>query len=523
MTKKIAKQIKTLTTYQTADTQNYEGFPAWNMPLEKRFRQVLFTGTFGNAFYVKQQDVIKEGIQVIKEGIEKLPMDYVVFTIVSARNEGFIRTAPIVALILLREKDKNAFKEIFNKVIITGNDMEDFMRLSRALGKGFGRAVKSAMKEWLKSVNEFYAIKYKRQVADTMRVARPDWNSPILDYVASSFKEKDIKGIIDKLPQIKAFEEAKDLLSQGKIKEAIKYIREGKVPATALIGVISTEDPEYWRALAEQMGTMQLLKYINKLLSVGVDEEYIKERINVTSLKKAKILPFRLAIASRYIRDKKLEDINLIEKFILDRENSKLEEIEEIEEIYSPINSIRKYLLKVAVDYAKEYNWKKWEGKWVVCPDVSGSMTSGRNDIRPADIASIFAGILKAGLRESKILAWDNDIYDYSNMEPIKLVRTISNANGGGTYMEKPIEYMIKNKIDADYVLFITDSEEWGKGWLKYWKKYKKNHPNTKVIFIRVDPYKTQPYSVEDELKYDIYDVFGWNDSVLSWIEEFVL
>lgn len=487
--KQISSQIKGVEAYKTADTLNYEGFPAWEMPLEKRFRQVLFTGTFGNTFYASQKEIVKQGIDTIREGIEKLPVEYVASTIVDARNKGFIRTAPIVALILLREKDKNAFKDIFSKVVITGNDLEDFFTLSRSFEKGFGRVVKETINDWLKKVNEFYAIKYRRQIADAMRIAHPDFDSPVLDYVAKTFRKNPKEVDLDKLPQIKAFEEAKNLLSQGKIDEAVEHIREGRVPATALLGVISTDDARYWKALAEQMGTMQLLKYINKLLSIGIHKGFIKERINVQSLKKAKVLPFRLAIASRNVTDKE----------------------------------ISQYLLEVAVNYAKEYDWNKWQGKWAICPDVSGSMTSGRNDIRPADVAGVFSGILKAGLPQSRVLAWDTEVYDLSHLEPVNVIDKVTNAHGGGTYMEKPVKFLLEKNIEVDYVLFITDTEEWGKGWLQCWKDYKRKYPEAKAIFIRVDSYNTQPYSTEAQQQYGIYDVFGWSDSVLSWIEEFVL
>ena len=39
-------------------------------------------------------------------------------------------------------------------------------------------------------------------------------------------------------------------------------------------------------------------------------------------------------------------------------------------------------------------------------------------------------------------------------------------------------------------------------------RKYSKINSDAKAIFIRVDAYNTQPYSEEDAIKYNIYDVF---------------
>ena len=80
------------------------------------------------------------------------------------------------------------------------------------------------------------------------------------------------------------------------------------------------------------------------------------------------------------------------------------------------------------------------------------------------------------------------------------------------------IEHMIKHRIMTDYAVFITDTEEYGQGWLKSWKKYRKMNPNAKAFLLRADTYLTAPISEADAEKYGIIQIFGWNDTVMDYI-----
>ena len=509
--KRVVSGMQYATTYGSAPTKNYENFPAWEIPLEKRFQQVLFTGSFGNSFYVNQRDMITASIKAIEQGIQKLPLEYIKRVIVEARHKGFMRTAPITAIVLLRKAGKvDSFKELFPQVILTGNDLEDFFSITRAFDMGFGQGVKKVVNKWLnEKANQFYAIKYKRQLRDAMRISHPKGENIVLDYIAySTFKANKLdkakaKEILEQLPQVKYFELAKISLANNEIEKAIEYIKLGKVPTPAILGIAGNiKSRKLWTELMHQMGTMQLLKYINKLdkFNVFSDEsgvyydkenmEYLKQRFSIENLQKAKILPFRLLIASQYVKDK----------------------------------SISSFLLDLSLEYAKQYDWGKWKGTWVIAPDISGSMDSVTNGkMKPCQVAAMFSGILKAGLPESYVFAWGSTLDDLTNETPKEILEEVAYANGGGTYMELPVQRMVHRKIKADYLLIITDSEEWGAGWLTHWKQYKKFNPEAKAIIIRVDSYNTQPYSEKDAVKYDIYDVFGWNNNVLDWIQEVVL
>lgn len=179
-------------------------------------------------------------------------------------------------------------------------------------------------------------------------------------------------------------------------------------------------------------------------------------------------------------------------------------------------------------EYVQKYDWSKWNVSFVIAPDVSGSMIGKvrNSDLTPATVAGMFSGVLYKGISNSQIIPWDTEIRPHKvpkRDSVISHIKAIETANGGGTYMEVPVKYMIEENIHCDYFILVTDSQEWGSGWLNVWRKYHNKYPNSKAIMIRVDPYPTQPFPDDKAKEYNIYQIFGWNDNVISYIEQCVL
>jgi len=494
MRKSILNNLKKIEAYKTADTLNYEGFKAWIMSDRERIRQLCMTGSLVNTFYVSEGKILEQAVEVLSN-IAKEDPSYLASCIVEGRNKGFMRTVNILGLAILSLYDVKKFQEVFNQVILTGNDLEDFLDLAHRI-RGFGRGIKRAIIEWIKkNTNQFYAIKYRNQIKDAIRISRPKLEDWLYDWIMG---KKEVS--IPSYSQVHYYTKAVSSIKQGKWKEAIECIMKGRLDWMSLISY-GNPPKEVWMALSTQMGTNALLKLLAKLDREEVFKdkemvEFVKKRLTVENLQKAKVFPFRVYIAYENVT-------NL---------------------------SIRRILAEVLEEYVEKYDWSKWnKGKFAICPDVSCSMTTPvkGSSVRPVIVASLFAGILYKGLDDVILLPWDEEVREELVRPKIDSVlshiEAISKWNGGGTYMERPLEYLLKNNIKVDYFILITDSEEWGKGWLGYWKDYKKIVPSAKAILIRVDAYPTRPFSDEDTHKYDIFQIFGWNDNVIRWIEEVVL
>lgn len=500
MLKNVREILEKEKAYMSADTINYEGHPAWAKKGLDRIEEILFLGTTGNTFYVKSDDLIKIFVSDLKNEIElnKDKISNIADLIVSARNEGLFRIIPIVALILLRKVSPHEFERIFQQVVLTGQDLSDFITLNNSFGYGFGRCVKRAIRKWLEEqVTEFYAIKYRKNIADGIAMARPNIsnmkNGLLLKYiygVKKNIPEDTMNLIFEKYPQIHGAEKFK---IETDITEKLRIANEFKLPADLIISNIgSLSDEKVWKIIAKQMGTMQLLKYLNKILTCAPSfAGYIKERLTVENVKKAKIFPYRLYVA--------WENVNNAE--------------------------IKGYLERLISEYITEsFPFQEWmrELKFAICPDVSGSMTTDVKGVVPSHVAGFFS--MLANPLSAYLLAWCSKIrYFYTpdeirRMAPFEVYKKIARAAGGGTYMEYAIRPFREKNIHIDCFIIITDNEEWGSGFVREFDLYKKTvNKNAKAVFIETVGYGHTPY---DPSRDDIITVCGWSDIVFKFIEK---
>ena len=142
-----------------------------------------------------------------------------------------------------------------------------------------------------------------------------------------------------------------------------------------------------------------------------------------------------------------------------------------------------------------------------------------------ATVSAMFVGFFVKGLENVTVLPWDEKVKPYRVPRADSVmthINAITRMVYGGTYMETAVNYMLKKGIDTDYAVFLTDTEEYGSGWLKAWKNYHKRHPKAVAFVLRGDSYKTSPISEAEAEKLNVYQIFGWNDSVIDYMK-FVL
>ena len=487
--KKVISAMKQ-DAYATADTINAEGSKAWTMSAEDSLNQLCMTGTLGRSFYAST----KENVKYADTVLQKADAVSLAEAIVKGRSEGFIRTFNIMGLVYLSQKDIKIFQQVFDKVVLTGNDLSDFIDMTHQV-RGFGRGIKNTIHRWIHNkTNPFYAMKYRKQIADGIRISRFKGEQPIFRYIMHHYKnEIDIQPALEEHEQLRGYEDCKKAIHIGDWDIATKLIKDHRLDPMSIIGTASVPD-NVWDNLAEQMGTMMLLKYLNKLDAVGTIDRKpeVLNRLNCQNLQKARVFPFRLYIAYKNVEN----------------------------------TIIRDHLAETLEEYTDLFDWDVYNKfNWVIAPDVSGSMCSlhSKGSLTPATVAGMFSGFLYKGLDNAIIVPWDTKVYP-TLMGPrrdsvITHIDKIKNASGGGTRMELPVQYMADQGIKVDVFMLITDNEEWGDGWLEQWIKYKRSNPKAKAVLMRVDTYCTSSFSEEDAVKYDILQLFGYNDNSLRFIE----
>lgn len=532
------KQLKTTlasaAAAATADARNAEGAPAWTMRDGDRLVQLAMTGTLGPAFYATAQEVTADAAALL-ERAEAAPL---ADAIVRGRNEGFIRTFPLLGLAYLSKKDSALFRETFPKVVLTGGDLGDFIDLAHRL-RGFGRAVKSAIRDWLETkTTPYYAQKYRKQLADAARIVRFRGKDPIWAWILSA--REGAKGVTpervaaaeDAHPALAARRDFVRAVETGDETRAVRLLLGESVDIDSLGNWSSRFTRAIWHAAGQRMPAMRFLKSIGKLLREGaLDEDMVREKISVARLKAAKVFPFRLYAAWAALEDE--EAISLQEPMPPKRPFAEaLAPLPDGTEAAHPAPprtatpaSVRAHLAETLDGYTRAWDWGVFNrGSWVVAPDVSGSMWSrigGSDRLRYLEVAGMFAGFFAAGLDRVTVLPFDTAVRPYApgpHAGVFEHIRALGAMPGGGTCLEAPLEEMLRRGIDADNSLFITDSEEWGKGWLGLWKTYRRRHPRARAFLLRLDPYPTQPFPPAEAESLGIRQIFGWSDSVADYI-----
>jgi len=521
--KELKENFAALSAYATADTRNAENFPAWTMGDSARLEQLAMTGTLGNSFYASAKGLTRDALQLL----ERADASALARAIVHGRQEGFIRTFPILGLLYLSQKDAGLFQEVFQQVILTGNDLGDFIDLTRR-HRGFGRSIKRAIGDWLRTkTTPYYAMKYRKQLADAIRISRFRGTDPIYAYILDAYS--NVKGMsAEKLesayqncPELAARRHFLELLEAGKNAEAAQVLREAKLDVDSLTAYYDRFDSVIWSAVAERTPVMRFLKYLAKFARERVDLEQIAaQKLTVDNLKRAKVFPFRLYTAYKGYMDA-LPDV--------DREFKAKPFAEALggpEEKASefPVLSVGDTIAKVLNDYADQYDWSDFTPfRWVIAPDMSGSMTSpiGNGNISYATVSGMFTAFFNRAPLRVDVLPWNTEVMRYNVPRfdsVISQINAVTNAVDGGTYMEAPVLAMLSRQIDADYSVFLTDSMEYGSGWFPAWKKYRKSHPHAQAFVIRLDSYGTSPIPEAEAAQYGVWQIFGWSDSVIEFM-----
>ena len=485
--------------YRDATLKNYEGFPAFETSMEDRVLQTLMTGNFQDTFYVGRKKLAKEAIDLF---VQMSKQDPVLFgkMIVYARNQGYIRAAPITALAILSRESTEA-SNIFGYVIRTPNDLKDFIELCRGPIRKIGRQIKSLTDNYLNNLSEYHAIKYGARgsgsfsLGDVLRLARPiplnERQSNLFKYLiygTDSEKEVSLEG----LNQIQAFENLKKATT---LSEKMEWIEKGRLPhevTTVFVG----EHKELWPAILRQMPYFALLRHLNTLHRADVlegNQKYVSEKLkNRGAILNAKVFPYQLQLANVFLEQ-------------------------------GAPRSVRDALAE-AVEISFD-NIPFMNQKICIAPDVSGSMyraVSDRSKTQYIDIATLFAAALWKRSQDSFVWPVDTHLHNPGPMPsgtPLtNFAHMMSRFGGGGTEFSLPLQKLLKDKTKIDVFVTITDGEEWyGRGFLEVVREYRKEiNPNLQSFLVRIDPYSRYDNVPQDEP--GCHRIMGWSDVVLTYI-----
>lgn len=414
------------------DSVNMERFPAFAKSPKTMILQCMMTGTLGNTFYASEQDNQKEAVDLIVLGVSKYP-DFMAKAAVYARNKGFMRSLPIMALAYLMAAS-NRFDDYLDRIVLTPNDLRDFMVVFGSLRKGQGgRHFKRVVGEWLSTkLTPYWIIKYGSEgkegysLKDMLITIHPHGVNPgLAQYI--------IKDTLPEDPQIRSFEYFKKSSSE---EEALKWAKEGRLPFE-VISSFAGAWPKIWESIALNAPIQNTMKNLVTLHKHGVLDKFrqqIFDRMtDGDSISYAKLLPYQVWRAFEKCRDENLP------QWVTD-------------------------MLRVMFDKSVA-NVKVLPGKTLVAIDTSGSMRS-----HPVQDAAML-GLTVARATDADMITFDTSVKvrQVSKIDSIltQVERMIREFSGGGTatsvvadYMMKRADLKDKNRVVYDVVWVFTDAQQ---------------------------------------------------------------
>ena len=174
------------------------------------------------------------------------------------------------------------------------------------------------------------------------------------------------------------------------------------------------------------------------------------------------------------------------------------------------------------------------EGRVVVCPDVSGSMGSPvsgyrgsvTSAIRCIDVAGLVAAAMLRKNPEAMVIPFAGDVVR-CDLNPRDTVMTnaqkLAALGGGATSCSAPLALMVKNKVKANLVVYVSDNESWidarqgMTATMQRWNEFRVHNPQARLVCIDCTPNATSQAIERD----DVLNIGGFSDDVFKIIAAF--
>lgn len=479
-------------------TLNASVFPAFERSLEENYLQLILTNTFGNTYYDSKEKVIERSEELHK-AILKKDHNFMARALVFARKEGYMRLQPIFGLYHLTTHTDYWKTDIFNQIIRTPNDLRDFMVITKSYRHGEGgRRIKKLVQNWFDHYftnvekAQYWALKYGsdsksgyalKDIIKTCHVKPKEEYAHIFKYLITGILNEGL-GIDTPIFNYELFKSFIKEPTEAFNSTKDQFIKDNKFPHEIVTPFIG-QDTEMWKAVAENMPVMALLKNLATLeRHDAIVPEVIERKLaNKGVIEKSMILPFRFLDAHNKVQSNYLKDI-----------------------------------CKGALEMAMG-NIPKILGRSAIFLDISGSMQ--QNNILTAALMAF--GVMKQTNYQSKFFLFNHQTVErpFSYHDSI-LSQVEKIIVGGNTNTESTIDLLYNKEMVFDNIIIFTDEQQnEGAPFFNKYNRYKdcvrywdKDHKGLKLFIVNV---AAERGHLMNEMK-DVYYMYGLSDKILNFI-----
>ena len=482
-----------------ATATNAAGAKAYAYGAEHKLAQLAMTGSFGGGFYQDAQAEVS-ALVAAAEAVE--PM-FLAQTAVHVRAKGNMKDTPALLLAVLASRDPALFQAAFPKVITSGRMLRTFVQILRsgqAGRKSLGSRPKKMVQNWLNAASDAQllaaSVGNAPSLADVIRMVHPKPEDAGRDafYAWLIGKPADTAALPGLVQDLLAFR-----AGTTEIVPDVPFQMLTDLPLT----------PAQWADVARR-GSWQMLRQGLNMLDrkgaftvAGVAQHVAETLRDPGRIRAAKAMPYQLLATMQAL---------------------------------SPdAPAVLRDALHDAMEISVS-NVPVLAGSVVVCPDVSGSMSSPVTGYRPGATSTVrcidvAARVAAAVLRKNpaaRVLPFEvgvRDIRLQARDTILTNARTLAALNGGGTNCSAPLAALNRQGKAPDLVIFVSDNQSWvdarqggqGTAMMAEWSKIKARNKAAKLVCIDIQPYGTSQATERQ----DVLNVGGFSDAVFDQIADF--
>lgn len=418
-----------------------------------RLERFLILGTDGGTYYVGEQNLTEDAVNFVANLIAK-DERLVRETVVSVSDEGrAYRNSPALftlALLFVDGSDKAASRAVFDKVVRTSTHLFEFAQYIENLG-GWGRSKRGAVADWYenKEVDKlaYQLVKYRSRNGwthrDLLRLSHPKR----LDSATAAFA---LRGeVLDSAPAIiKGYHK---IAPAQTVEDVVSVLTEYKNLPWETIPTHLLNDPEVWKALFHngQLRGQNAIRNVGRLNKINAFDDMVFAR------------EFANVIADEdNIKASRLHPINYLNAITANRQPGYYEVMETA--LPGIVHDALNDGFHASFKYVKPANKRTLLGL-----DVSASMTWGNAiglSATPAEAGAAMAMTIARTEPYYAVMGFSRRFVDLGispGMALDAVMKKTSNVAFGGTDCSLPMEWALKNKVEVDTFVVITDSETW--------------------------------------------------------------
>lgn len=477
---------------------NAEGAPAYALTAKHRLAQYAATGCLNATFYASAE----AQLATVMELCQDMEPRFIAQTTVYCRERGYMKDMPVLLAAILAAQGRAELAPVFGRVIDNGKMLRNFVQIIRsgAAGrKSLGTRPKKLVQAWLNTASEkallSAAVGNSPSLADVVKMVHPKPSEP--------WRAAFFAWLIGKPYQAEALPAVLAAF------EAYKRDRTQPLPDVPFQMLTALElSPQAWAQIAAQGGWHMVRMNLNSFARHGVyavpgTVEAIAAKLrDAESIAKAKVFPYQLLSAYKAATD----------------------------EVPAEIRNALQDALEIALA-----NVPRIEGRVVVCPDVSGSMSSpvtgyrsgSTSTVRCIDVAGLVAAAMLRKNPDAEVMPFEVDVVRCrlnSRDSVMTNAQKLAAIGGGGTNCSAPLARMNKDKVKAELVVFISDNESWidarrngGTETMRQWNMFRQRNPQAKLVCIDLTPHAT----TQAKEQADVLNIGGFSDDVFKIIAAF--